>query len=364
MKHRTLSALGALALAAGAIALPLSSAPAAEAHDATATITCEGWTATATAYDQGATGVVIADGVTIHSGTFAGAGTLSGVWPEVADAHRLQVTIDSQDGDQYDFAYDETVSGCAPTPPVVVVPQVQDYLGECSAAFVLDNTGSTVAVRYDVNGRAFDVPAGTAVHTDADGSRIDPVEGRYLITTNTGQSWTFDALPCPGPQPEPLEASSQSVTDEPWECDATTTWRTIVTSTSTTPYVLVEGEWVPDRDATTMASSTQVIQRELTEDERTECATPPVIVEPPVQPEPPAVTEPPAPAPVVEPTPEAIVPVVAPEPTQPAADAPATLPETGGTPVPLVVLAALALALMLGGLIAALVGGFSARWKS
>ncbi|WP_186329428.1 hypothetical protein [Agrococcus jejuensis] len=89
-----------------------------------------------------------------------------------------------------------TPSDPAPSEPVVVHPEIQDYVGACDAAFVLDNSSSTVDVTYTINGVSYLVPAGSGIHTDADGTRIAPVDGQYVITTDTGRTWTFAARSC------------------------------------------------------------------------------------------------------------------------------------------------------------------------
>ncbi len=104
----------------------------------------------------------------------------------------------------------------SPTAPVVAHPQIQDYVGECDAAFVLDNRSSTVAVTYVINGITFVVPAGSGLHTDADGTRIQPIDGRYVITTDAGREWTFAARSCPTTTPAPSEpAPSEPAPSEP-----------------------------------------------------------------------------------------------------------------------------------------------------
>ncbi|MFM2475599.1 hypothetical protein, partial [Burkholderia cenocepacia] len=97
----------------------------------------------------------------------------------------------------------------APSEPTVVAPQIQDYVGACDAAFVLDNRSSTIAVTYTIQGVDYVVPAGAGLHTDADGTRILPVDGRYVITTDAGRAWTFLARACPTATPpsEPVPSA-------------------------------------------------------------------------------------------------------------------------------------------------------------
>lgn len=92
----------------------------------------------------------------------------------------------------------------ATTPPPfdgtnpVAEPHIQDFVGECDAAFVLDNSGSNIPVTYTINGVSYVVPAESGLHTDFDGTRIQPnLEGEpYVITTDTGQTWTFPGNVC------------------------------------------------------------------------------------------------------------------------------------------------------------------------
>jgi outer membrane biosynthesis protein TonB len=105
----------------------------------------------------------------------------------------------------------------APTPTEVVEPRVQDYVKCTGAAFVLDNSSSTVAVRYTVAGKSFDVPAGAVVHTDADGYLFPTDVGPYTITTHPGDtSWTFaPPTDCEATTPPTTEPTTPPTTTEP-----------------------------------------------------------------------------------------------------------------------------------------------------
>ncbi|GAA2175899.1 hypothetical protein GCM10009846_27590 [Agrococcus versicolor] len=116
---------------------------------------------------------------------------------------------------QYVITTDSGRTWTFPARSCVVEPQIQDYVAACDAAFVLDNSSSTVDVTYTVNGVSYRVPAGTGIHTDADGTRIAPVDGQYVITTDTGRTWTFPARAC-GVTPVPSEpAPSEPAPSEP-----------------------------------------------------------------------------------------------------------------------------------------------------
>lgn len=112
-----------------------------------------------------------------------------------------------------------------PEPTPVVTPHIQDYVGACDAAFILDNFNSTIPVTYFVNGQRYIVDAGTRVATDADGTRIQPnAEGvPYIITTDTGKHWEFPGAVCiddnpvepPVTEPEPPVTEPEPEPTEP-----------------------------------------------------------------------------------------------------------------------------------------------------
>lgn len=219
--------------AAGAVAIPL----AASAHTPQATLTCDTAALSLTSYDKHATADVTLDGLSVHAGEFGGRLVTSYPVTAGADTHTLVVHVVSRDGAQYGYDQTLTATGCAPvappteeptppptTPPVippadVVAPLVQDYITCDGSAFVLDNTGSTVDVTYTVAGKSFLVPAGTAVHTDADGFLFPADIGPVTITTTPGdKSWTFasasDCAVTP-PTEEPTTPPTTEPTPEP-----------------------------------------------------------------------------------------------------------------------------------------------------
>ncbi|SDH48435.1 hypothetical protein [Agrococcus jejuensis] len=116
---------------------------------------------------------------------------------------------------KYVITTDTGRSWTFPARECVVSPQIQDYVGACDAAFVLDNGSSTVDVTYTINGVDYLVPARSGIHTDADGTRIAPVDGKYVITTDTGRSWTFPARTCPASTPPVSPAPSEPTPSEP-----------------------------------------------------------------------------------------------------------------------------------------------------
>jgi hypothetical protein len=236
LARRTRFALAGTAVvlaAAGAVAIPL----AASAHTPQATLTCDTAALSLTSYDKHATADVTLDGVSVHAGEFGGRLVTSYPVTAGVDTHTLVVHVVSRDGAQYGYDQTLTATGCAPvappteeptqpptTPPVtppadVVAPLVQDYITCDGSAFVLDNTGSTVDVTYTVAGKQFLVPAGTAVHTDADGFLFPADIGPVTITTTPGdKSWTFasasDCAVTP-PTEEPTTPPTTEPTPEP-----------------------------------------------------------------------------------------------------------------------------------------------------
>lgn len=248
LARRTRVALAGTAVvlaAAGAVAIPL----AASAHTPQATLTCNTAALSLTSYDKHATADVTLDGASVHAGEFGGRLVTSYPVTAGADTHTLVVHVVSRDGAQYGYDQTLTATGCAPvappteeptqpptTPPVtppadVVAPLVQDYITCDGSAFVLDNTGSTVDVTYTVAGKPFLVPAGTAVHTDADGFLFPADIGPVTITTNPGdKSWTFASAsdcavtpPTEEPTTPPTTEPAPEPTPEPTTPPATET---------------------------------------------------------------------------------------------------------------------------------------------
>lgn len=259
--------------------LALAAAPAAEAHDQALAVSCTSIGLTLTNYPQGSTVSGTVDGVDLGSSTFGPSFSQSAAL-DPAVPHTWSIVVVSGDGDH---RFDRTFVGqsdpaCIPvvtppvtTPPVVVppteeptppvttppttippvdepttppvvtppvdviAPLVQDYVSCTGGAFVLDNTGSTVPVVYTINGIDFTVPAGAAVHTDADGTLISPVDGsiirdlpgRFYVTA-ADRSWTFTA-------PKASECGTVPPTEVP--TDEPTTPETTAPVTPTTPEV-------------------------------------------------------------------------------------------------------------------------------
>lgn len=118
-------------------------------------------------------------------------------------------------------------------PTLISDPHIQDYLPACDAEsreakFVLDNTGSTEAVTYTINGAAHIVGAGLAAHVPAG---IVPAEGKTFMITAGEKNWSFTVEPCEPPRPEQPQAETRTkVTDV---CKAATR----VTDHYTTEYV-------------------------------------------------------------------------------------------------------------------------------
>lgn len=212
------------------------------------------------------------------------------------------------------------------TPPTmpVVEPHVQDYVTCKGGAFVLDNTGSTSDVTYTVNGVEFPVPAGLAVHTDADGTLVQPVDGAYTVTAGD-RTWTFpaaaDCTPSAPPQPAD-EVHYGTWVDQHGEtsCDVDTvaTHRTVTVK----PYVLVDGVWIVSTDESTWTVTDEESTRPKTAEEIKACesTTPPTeepTTPPTGEPTTPAPSDGPTTAPTASPSPtaETTPPVASPKPS-------------------------------------------------
>lgn len=228
-----LAAAGILAVGA-AVALPI----AASAHTPDFQVSCTSASIDLTNYPSGSTVSGTLDGDDLGTVTFGPERYHGHTALDPSVPHTWNVVVTSGDGDH---RYDRTFAGTsdpaclpvietptptpepttpAPTPVDVVTPMIQDYITCDGAAFVLDNTGSTVPVRYVVAGKPFDVPAGTAVHTDADGYLFPTDIGPYTITTTPGdKSWTFTppsgCAPATTPTPTPTDQPTPNPTDEP-----------------------------------------------------------------------------------------------------------------------------------------------------
>lgn len=204
MKKRTIIGL---AVIAAAVATMFAAPTVASAHDNKITATCTSLSASLTNYPAGSTIGATLDGVDLGTTTF-GPSYSDSVALDPGVAHSWTIRVTSGDGDK---RYNFTETGisdpkCIPvvTPPVVVdvlQPHIQDYIDCLGGRFVLDNTGSTVAVTYTVQGSPIAVPAGQAIHTDADGTLYQPLDGTYTVAAGD-KVWTFPtAGNCPIDQP-------------------------------------------------------------------------------------------------------------------------------------------------------------------
>lgn len=204
MKKRTIIGL---AVIAAAVATMFAVPTVASAHDGGIKATCTSLSASLKNYPTGSTIGGTLDGVDLGTTTF-GPSYSNAVALEPAVAHSWTIKVTSGDGDKrYNFTENgKSDPKCIPvvTPPVVVdvvQPHIQDYIDCLGGRFVLDNTGSTVAVTYTVQGAPIVVPAGQAIHTDADGTLYQPLDGTYRVTA-AEKAWTFrTASNCPIEQP-------------------------------------------------------------------------------------------------------------------------------------------------------------------
>lgn len=244
----------------------LAFASSASAHDGGITATCNSLTANLTNYPAGSTIGGTLDGLDLGTSTFGPSFSQTATL-DPAVPHVWSITVTSGDGDpRYTFTTAGTSDpACIPVvvppveePPVVVVPPapvfyVQDFIDCLGGRFVLDNTSNDVDATYTVNGVAYLVPAGSALHTDADGTIIQPntaLGAPYTITAGE-QTWTFPSSGnCPttppvttDPEPttppvvlpptdEPTEPSTPPVTPS---APATTPGETGATPNTSTP---------------------------------------------------------------------------------------------------------------------------------
>jgi hypothetical protein len=210
MKARKIAAMSAIAALGLGGALVATSA--ASAHDKSVDLSCTSIGITLSNYPAGSTVGGTIDGVELGTSTFGPEGFSYSQPLDPAVPHTYSVVVKSGDGN---YAFNVNESGksdpaCIPvvvpptteptppvvTPPVVVdviAPKIQDYLSCDGAAFVLDNTGSNVDVTYTISGTEYPVAAGTALHTDADGTLLAPSGNGWTITA-ADETWSFVAL--------------------------------------------------------------------------------------------------------------------------------------------------------------------------
>lgn len=286
-RTRITAALAAVGLAAiGSLAL----AGPASAHDQTFDVTCTSITVNLTNYPAGSTIGGTLDGVDLGTTTFGPSFSQSAAL-DPAVAHSWSIVVVSGDGDH---SFDRTFAGvsdpaCIPVvvppveppveeePPVVVPPaivlepRVQDYVDCLGGRFVLDNTGSNQPVTFTVQQTAYQVAAGAALHTDADGTLYQPVDGLYTVTA-LDQTWEFaSAGNCPVDEPEepattvvpPVTATpvTPATPVVPVTPAAPTTPATLTAITPATPAPAAAARALSDTDslAFTGSSSTPVV---------------------------------------------------------------------------------------------------------
>jgi hypothetical protein len=245
MKKRTIIGL---AVVAAAVATMFAAPSLASAHDGGIKATCTSLSANLTNYPAGSTIGGTLDGVDLGTTTF-GPSYFNSIPLDPTVAHSWSIRVTSGDGDKrYNFT-ENGVSDpkCIPVvaPPVVVdivQPHIQDYIDCLGGRFVLDNTGSTVPVTYTVQGTPIVVPAGQAIHTDADGTLYQPLDGTYTVTAGD-RVWTFPTSGnCPidqptDPNPPVTNPEVPSSPDTPTGPTPSTPPTPTVTETPTNPTV-------------------------------------------------------------------------------------------------------------------------------
>lgn len=276
---KALSAVAAVVIVAGGLVVA-SGAPSAEAHTPRVEATCQGWSVNLSSYGQGYQVSIYVDdnsAPAIQNARIDNHYSNSGTWPTDRENHTLRAQITRLDGrgDQYTRSIPAHANGCEA--PAVVTPQIQDYLANCDARFVLDNTGSNRPVVYTINGTAYNVAAGTAPH-------VGPIPMNasfgYEITTDSGRAWSFahtseqlDA--CAGPKPSDRVQYIYSQWSDDGICTTpgqATVQQSQSVTVRTTTYVREGLVWVPV--TTDEFLTTKVRERDLTHEERVACAGP------------------------------------------------------------------------------------------
>lgn len=197
----------------------------------------------------------------------------------------------------------QTTDSTAPCFTEVVKPLIQSWIPESVclknndakdarvAAFVLDNTGSNVAVDYTINGEVYTAAAGEAKHVE---NLPVPDAGKTFTVTAGDQTWTFDApanTDCTKGKP-PVKVYSV-LGEKQVNCDTKTVTQTRTEYTIDSIYDEETDEWIAQGPVVT---GTSTDTRDATEQD---CPTPPVVVpptdeptSPTTEPTPPTTTEP------------------------------------------------------------------------
>lgn len=203
--------IATLALALGIVAI---SATAASAHIKSADISCDTASVSLTYYDQGATALIVLDGVMkqgLHGtdgdvGTGFG-GNYSQSWPLTSDAahtsHRLQVTVISTDGAQYNLNYDQTVTGCYTPPPVDVCNNIEGNQETIPEGYISDGNGGCVLpppppvdLCSNIDGVQTSIPDGMIQDGTTCVTTVVLPEGSFTpATCDAGASYTLPVLP-------------------------------------------------------------------------------------------------------------------------------------------------------------------------
>jgi hypothetical protein len=257
---RPLAIAGALGLG---VVLPLVGATAASAHTPAFTVSCTALAVSLTNYPAGSTVSGTVDGVNLGSSTFGPEGFRQSLPLDPTVKHTWSVTVVGSDGQGNKTYAGSSDPSCIPAPPVeppvvvppveppvvvppveppvvvppveppvvvppveppvvvppapVVAPLIQTYCSPAGLALVLDNTGSTLEVRYLVSGeikREFVVAAGQAIHTDADGFLFAPGPDGYVVLAGD-RTWTIPATADCGLTPVVPPVDEPTTPEEP-----------------------------------------------------------------------------------------------------------------------------------------------------
>jgi hypothetical protein len=256
--RKAVTAVIAAALIAGPI---IGVASAASAHDQALSVTCTQISLNLSNYPSGSTVGGVIDGVDLGTSTFGPSFSQSAPL-DPAVPHTYTITVKSGDGDT---RYDKTFTGksdpaCIPVvtpppveppvvtppvtppveePPVVTPPPapvfyVQPFIDCLGGRFVFDNIGNTVAGTFIAQGVTYVVPAGTALHSDADGTLLQPLDGIYTITAGE-TTWTFPSSGnCPTTPPTE-EPTTPPVTTPPTDVPVPSDEPTVPVTVPTPP---------------------------------------------------------------------------------------------------------------------------------
>jgi len=249
---KLIASFGAVILALGIVVFGASLT--ASAHNKAANITCTMASVSLTSYDQGATALIYVDGTMVygHHGTTDGGSTFGGTyvqsWPLTSDAnhtsHRLQVTVISTDGAQYNLNYDQSVTGCyTPPPPTVstpIAPTANAGIETCVDGKSVDANG-TIHLPSFVGGHFAEHAAGDIPNVAPGEYAFTPVaDDGYVLSSDEPVFVTVPASVDVDCAPVLIDVAIVPPTSTPATCDAAATY-TLYAQPTGIKYVLIDG---------------------------------------------------------------------------------------------------------------------------